>query len=124
MAVLTQIAGIAYPYLKFGKGIPQNAVGIQVYDSALKCLLRTNQRSRVMRPTLGVILQQLIFETEGPFLQSRIAQTITEGVANWIPGMVINFVNIKETDTLVSVWVGYTVQNISNVVGPVPFGRS
>ena len=121
---LIQLAGLAYPYSKLGKGIPENAVGAAVYDSNLLCLLRTNQRSRVMRPALGVIINQLVFENTGPFLQSRIAQTIVEGVNEWIPGMIINFINIKESDTLVSVWVGYTVQGVSSVVGPIPFGRT
>lgn len=120
---LIPLAGVYYPYVKYGNGIPAASSGIEVFDSALKCLLRTFQRSRVMRPTLGNIINQLIFENTGPFLQSRLTQTIVESVADAIPEMTINFVNIQEQDHLVSVWVGYSVQNVSYQVGPIEYGR-
>lgn len=120
---LIQLAGVFYPYTKYGNGIPAQAVGIDVYNSALRCLLRTFQRSRVMRPALGNIINRLVFENTGPFLQSRISQTIVESVAQEIPDMTINFINIDETDNMVSVWIGYSIQNVTGQVGPLQYGR-
>lgn len=121
---LIPLAGVKYPYQKYGNGTPAAASGIEVYDSALRCLLRTFQRTRVMRPELGNIINQLVFEEEGPFLRSRITQTIVESVAESIPQITINFINITESDKLVNVWIGYSVQNSSSVVGPIQYGKA
>ena len=120
---LIPLRGVAYPYQKLKNGIPATAEGIEVYDCALYSLLRTNQRSRVMQPAIGTILQNLLFDTTGPFLASRIRQTIFEAVAAWIPGLSITGINVQETDTRVDVSISYSVRGQSRLLGPISYGR-
>lgn len=107
-----KLAGIAYPFQTYGKGTPREASGTDVYAAAFYSLLRTNQRSRVMRPGLGTRVQHLIFETTGPFLKTRIAQEILQATANEIPNVNINFIGVEEKDTLVTVSIMYSINGI------------
>jgi len=119
-----QIAGIAYPFQKLGQGLPLAATGSQEYASALRCLLSTDQRSRVMRPTLGTRLLRLIFENTGPILQAALTREIVNSVTTEIPQITIQHIDIQESDTLVTVNVYFAVQGIQDQTGTLEFGRT
>ncbi len=118
------IAGIAYPFQKQGRGLPLAATGSQVYSSALRCLLQTDQRTRVMRPDLGTRLLQLIFENTGPILRNAITREIVNAAAVAIPQINIQHVDITESNTLVTVNVFFSVQGIQDQTGTIEFGRA
>jgi phage baseplate assembly protein W len=124
MATTQQIlAGISYPYRVEGQGEPAGAKGIDVVRSDLIVLIKTQQRTRVMRPTLGLNLLALVFETTGPLLQSQIIREIANGVATWLPIVKLNFIDVQETDKVVTVNVFYSVQGLAATTGIIPFGR-
>lgn len=116
------VAGIQYPFVQYGQGLPFGVKGPDVYASALFCLLRTNQRSRVMRPTLGTRIQKLIFDTNGPLLKNLITKEILETVGSELPEVLIVGLNIEDSDHSVDVSINYLIQGVEGS-GVVSFSK-
>jgi len=106
------VAGIQYPFVKYGQGLPLGVKGPDVYASSLFCLLRTNQRSRVMRPALGTRIQQLIFDTNGPMLKNLLTKEILETVGSELPEITIVGLQIEENNHAVEVTISYSIQGV------------
>jgi phage baseplate assembly protein W len=121
--VASILAGISFPFRIEGNGLPASAKGTDVIRSALTVLLRTAKGSRVMRPTLGMSLQKLIFETQGPPLQSMIRREILAGIANFLPQVVVRSLNFLENNSEIQVNVTYTVQGVTDQTGYVTIGK-
>ena len=53
--------------------------------SNLKNLLLTKKGERVLQPNFGSGLQSLLFEPIDETFETRVADTITESVSQWLP---------------------------------------
>ena len=58
--------------------------------SNIRNLLLTAKGERVMQPTFGSDLQNLLFENITDNLNEKIEQTITEAIEEWLPYVQIN----------------------------------
>lgn len=117
------IAGIQYPFVQYGQGLPLGATGSDFYASALIGLLRTNQRSRVMRPALGTRIQQLIFDTQGPLLKTLLTREILEAVNSELPEIQITAINIQDSNHITELSVSYVIQGVNGNTGTIAFNK-
>lgn len=58
-------------------------------------LIRTIPGERRMNPTFGCRLWNLVFEPNDDFIAQKVNKTITEDIAQWIPGVTVNSVDVK-----------------------------
>ena len=117
------LSGISWPFRIEGGGLPAAAKGTEVVRSALILLIRTPKGARVMRPTLGTSLQRLIFENQGPFLQSLIRRELLTSIANFLPQVTVNALEFVEDDHKLQVNIRYTVQGVQDQTGLVTIGQ-
>lgn len=113
------IYGISYPFRVEGAGLPSKAVGLDVIKSALIVLLKTAKGSRVMRPTLGTNLNQLLFENVGPLLHPLIEREILTAIRDELPMVEVTDININDDDHKVTVNIFYIVQGVADSTGSV-----
>ncbi len=66
--------------------------------SNLRNLLLTSKGERVMQPTFGSDLQDLLFEQITDNLDEKIEQTITEAIEQWLPYVLINNIFVVQSD--------------------------
>lgn len=118
------LAGISWPFRIENNGLPAPAKGIEVVRSALIFLLKTPKRSRVMRPTLGVDLQKLLFESQGPFLSALVIGEIQTAIANVLPQVRVIEITTKEAETSILVNIRYSVQNVRDETGFVAISKT
>ena len=118
------LAGISWPFRIEDNGLPAPAYGTEVVRSALIMLLKTPQRSRVMRPTLGINLQQLLFENQGPVLSALIRQQIQTAVADFLPQVNILQITTQETGSTIGINIQYLIQNIRDETGFVSISKT
>lgn len=116
------LAGISYPFRVEGAGLPAQAFGTDVVRSALVMLLRTNRRSRVMRPELGPDLLSLIFEVNSPALADIIRREILTAVGNELPMVNIVKIDVYDDSKVVRVNVLYVIQGVIDETGEVLIG--
>lgn len=119
----TIISGISFPFRNFGNGVPARAYGIDVIRSAFVTLLRTKQRSRVMRPEVGMNLNKYIFEDVGSVTQSLITREILFQTSVQLPQIQITdikYTTNPQNQKVIAVNVRYVVQNIQSETGAVP----
>lgn len=119
------IAGISFPYRLQGQGLPAAAMGIEVIRSCIIVLIRTKTRARLMRPTVGMNLHQLLFEDQGQVLQSLITREILTQLSRQIPQVdvqTITFDPPMDKNKTVGVNVTYIVQGVMDQTGTVDIG--
>ena len=116
------LAGVSYPFRVEGSGLPAQALGTDVVRSGLIMLLRTNRRSRVMRPELGPDLLSLIFEVNSPALADLIRREILTAVGNELPMVNIVKIDVYDDGNLVKVNVLYLIQGVVDETGDVTIG--
>ena len=117
------LSGISYPLRIEGGGLPAVAKGTDVIKSALTVLMRTNKGSRVMRPTLGTNLQRLIFENQGPVMQSLVQREVLLAISNFLPQVVVKAMDFVEDNRRIQVNVRYVVQGVLDQTGFVTIGQ-
>jgi phage baseplate assembly protein W len=119
----TILAGISFPFRIQGNGLPASAMGVEVIRSALILLLRTRQRTRVMRPSVGMLLHTYIFEDNDSVLQSLITREILTQIGTQLP--MVDVQDIQYTQALnndqhnIMVNVIYIVQGIVDQTGDI-----
>lgn len=116
------ISGIAFPYRLQNQGIPAAAQGVDVIRYAIIVLIRTKMRSRLMRPNTGMNLHQLLFEDQGPSLQSLITREILTQLATQLPQVSVQSISFDpptDKNYTVGVNVRYIVQGIMDQTGTV-----
>jgi len=115
------LAGVSWPFRIESQGLPAPAKGREVIRSALIILLKTNAGSRVRRPTLGTNLQRLLFETQGPILQSLIRREILTTVNDFLPQVTIDSILFDENENLLRVNIVYSIQGVQDETGFIEF---
>jgi len=58
-------------------------------------LIRTAPGERRMNPTFGSRLWNITFEPNDDFIPAKVENTIKEDIAQWIPGVTVNSVEVK-----------------------------
>lgn len=58
-------------------------------------LIRTVPGERRMNPTFGCRLWSIVFEPNDDFIPDKVSKTIKEDVAQWIPGVSVQSVDVK-----------------------------
>lgn len=118
------LAGISWPFRIEDNGLPAPAKGTEVVRSALVMLMRTQKRSRVMRPTLGTALNSVLFENQGPILSALVQRQIASAISDFLPQVRIIDITIKEIDSVLAVNVQYSVQNVRDETGFVTISET
>lgn len=104
-----KIKGIAFPFQRGPEGIPAMTENSDVVKSDLLLLFGTSPGSRVMRPRLAIDVASIIFDNTGPLLRAYLIRAIAEGMAKYEPRANLLSIGIDETNTMVTVDIGYEV---------------
>ena len=86
--------GCQYPLEKTSRGILAQKTGVDQIKADLLQLLLTNPGERVMLPTFGTPLRELIFEPNDNFLETKAKQVVSNAILQWEPRIVINNIEV------------------------------
>lgn len=87
--------GLQYPLVQTPRGILAQKSGINQIKANLLQLLLTNPGERVMLPTFGTPLRDLLFEPNDVILEARAKQMITDAILAWEPRVVITNISVN-----------------------------
>ncbi len=92
--------GCQYPLENSVHGLFATKQGTATVKCNLLQLLLTNPGERVMLPTFGVALKELLFEPATVLLEERARQMIAKAISIWEPRVVIEdlFVTVNPTE--------------------------
>jgi len=82
--------GLQYPLVNTARGVLAQKTGVDQIKADLLQLLLTNPGERVMLPSFGTPLRNLIFEPNDINLEIRARDVITQAILNWEPRIVIS----------------------------------
>ncbi len=91
---VNKFIGCQYPLIKSARGIFAHRSGVNQIKADLLQLLLTNPGERVMLPTYGTPLRQLMFEPNDSSLELRARQMINDAILAWEPRIVIQNIEI------------------------------
>lgn len=91
----SRFIGCQYPLVKTARGLLAQKTGVNQIKADLLQLLLTNPGERVMLPTYGTPLRELIFEPNDPFLVAKAKQVIANAILEWEPRIVITNIEIS-----------------------------
>jgi len=106
--------GIKFPYQKGRRGFPATVTGQDAIKSDLLFLFKTKKRSRVMKPQMGLGLEQIVFENTGPLLRARLHRAIARVVADYEPRITIEQLIVQENKTEVIIDLYYSFKDVSD----------
>jgi len=86
--------GLQYPLVNTARGVLAQKTGVDQIKADLLQLLLTNPGERVMLPSFGTPLRNLIFEPNDINLEIRARDVITQAILNWEPRIVISDIEI------------------------------
>lgn len=66
----------------------------------IKSLLLTKRKERVMQPLLGSGLNELVFDFNDDTLATKIEDTITSTLSQWLPFVSVDNIDIEQDDFL------------------------
>lgn len=89
--------GLQYPLRKTPRGILAQSSGVDQIKADLLQLLLTNPGERVMLPTYGTPLRELIFEPNDTSLERRAREMIANSILTWEPRIVISEITVSST---------------------------
>lgn len=81
--------GLQYPLRKTPRGIMAQRYGVDQIKADLLQLLLTNPGERVMMPTYGTPLRELVFEQNDIGLEARAKKMISDSIELWEPRIVV-----------------------------------
>jgi phage baseplate assembly protein W len=87
--------GLQYPLRKTPRGILAQKTGVDQVKSDLLQLLLTNPGERVMLPTYGTPLRELIFEPNDTNLEKRAREMIANSIFTWEPRIVVSDITVS-----------------------------
>lgn len=89
--------GIPYPVTKTPQGFFYSQGGIDQIKADMLCLLLTNPGERVMNPTFGTPLRELVFEPNDTTLQLKARNMIINSIKKWEPRIAVKNIEVKST---------------------------
>lgn len=87
--------GVPYPIRKTSKGFFFIQEGIEQIKSDMMILLLTNPFERIMNPTYGTPLRELLFEQNDPRLINQAREMIAKSLKLWEPRVAITQIDVK-----------------------------
>jgi len=90
-----EFLGAPYPIVRNARGLLATQDGINQIKSDLLCLLLTNPGERVMLPTFGTPLRELVFEQNDNFLVRKATDMISTAIKTWEPRVTIDQINVN-----------------------------
>jgi phage baseplate assembly protein W len=92
--------GISLPIQITNTAFQQTFTTIEQVKSNIKNLLLTKKGERIMQPTFGSGLQEVLFEQNVNDFESRIEDTINESLEQWLPYVTAEEIDIDTSDEL------------------------
>jgi phage baseplate assembly protein W len=93
----SRFLGLQYPLEKTPRGILAQKTGVDQIKADLLQLLLTNPGERVMLPTFGTPLRELIFEQNDSFLVDKARQVIADAILTWEPRIVVTNIEVANS---------------------------
>ena len=108
--------GLALPIQITNVAFKQNYTEIEQLKSNIKNLLLTKKGERVMQPNFGSGLQELLFDFNDELLSTKIEETITTALENWLPYVVVQQINVNQSNdnkdrNTVGITISFNVRN-------------
>lgn len=86
--------GFPYPVVRHPNGLLHTQSGVDQIKSDLLVLLLTNPGERVMLPSFGTPLRELMFEPNDAVLEQKARDAIIQAVATWEPRVVVEQISV------------------------------
>ena len=108
--------GITLPIQIGNTAFNQSFTTYEQAKSNIKNLLLTKKGERVMQPNFGSGLQELLFDFNDELLSTKIEETITTALENWLPYVVVQQINVNQSNdnkdrNTVSITISFNVRN-------------
>lgn len=87
--------GMQYPLVKTPRGILAQKSNVDQIKADLLQLLLTNPGERVMMPTFGTPLKELLFEPNDETLESKTLNMISDSILAWEPRIVVQNITVQ-----------------------------
>jgi phage baseplate assembly protein W len=108
--------GLQYPLAKSSRGILAQKVGVDQIKADLLQLLLTNPGERVMLPTYGTPLRELIFEPNDNTLLNNARQMISNAILTWEPRIVVTQLEVTNNPPKTSLNVNDTYTESESIL--------
>jgi hypothetical protein len=108
--------GLQYPLAKSSRGILAQKVGVDQIKADLLQLLLTNPGERVMLPTYGTPLRELIFEPNDNNLLNNARQMISNAILTWEPRIVVTQLEVTNNPPKTSLNVNDTYTESESIL--------
>ena len=92
--------GITLPIQITNTAFAQSFTTREQVSSNIKNLLLTKKGERILQPEFGSGLQGLLFDFNNDELPTKIEDTITEALEQWLPYVTAEEIDIESTDEL------------------------
>ncbi len=92
--------GITLPIQRGNEGYFRQSFTTRDQVSKFKNLLLTKKGERILQPEFGSGLQELLFDFNNDELPTKIEDTITEALEQWLPYVTIDSIDVEQTDYL------------------------
>jgi phage baseplate assembly protein W len=108
--------GITLPIQIGNTAFNQSFTTYEQAKSNIKNLLLTKKGERVMQPNFGSGLQELLFDFNDELLSTKIEETITTALENWLPYVVVQQINVNQSNdnkdrNTVGITISFNVRN-------------
>lgn len=92
--------GITLPIQITNTAFAQSFTTRKQVSSNIKNLLLTKKGERILQPEFGSGLQELLFDFNNDELPTKIEDTITDSLEQWLPYVTIDSIDVEQTDFL------------------------
>lgn len=92
--------GITLPIQITNTAFAQSFTTREQVSSNIKNLLLTKKGERILQPEFGSGLQEVLFDFNNDELPTKIEDTITEALEQWLPYVTIDSIDVEQTDYL------------------------
>ena len=92
--------GLTLPIQITNTAFAQSFTTREQVSSNIKNLLLTKKGERILQPEFGSGLQELLFDFNNDELPTKIEDTITAALEQWLPYVTIDSIDVEQTDYL------------------------
>ena|GEM_PF-4282959 len=117
------LVGISFPFRKENGEFPARVRNADCVQNNIFTLFKTPKRSRIMRPLMGTNAYDLVFESQGSLLKTRLDRGIRQTIKNGEPRANPLSIRITDTDSETTAEVLYEVQGVREVIALDPFQK-
>ena len=114
---MRKFLGLQYPIQKTVRGLLAQKQGVDQIKADLLQLLLTNPGERVMLPTFGTPLRELMFEPNDTSLELQARQMIVESIKKWEPRIVIQNIAVSSKFDESNLNIDDTLEEVEGILG-------